>query len=53
MDYAMLAIGLLLLLTCTLGNVASDIRTKILVRFIPLCASLILLINSLNNLNII
>ena len=53
MNYAMLAIGLLLLLTCTLGSVSIDIWSKILFRFIPLCASLILLINSLNNLNLI
>ena len=47
MDYTMLALGLLLLLTCTIGRVSKDIWSKILFRLIPLCASLVLLINAL------
>ena len=53
MDYAMLLLGLLLIFTCTMGTVADDILSKVLFRTIPLVASLLLIINSLNNLNII
>jgi hypothetical protein len=53
MDYAMLTSGLALLTTCTLGNVARDIGSKLLFRMIPLVAAVILIINSLNNLNVI
>ena len=53
MDYAMLTLGLLLLPTCTLGSVSKDSGSKILFRLIPMCASIILLIVSLDNLNFI
>ena len=53
MDYVMLMAGLALLVTCTIGVVDGDITSKVIFRLIPLSASLVLLLNSLSNLDVI
>jgi hypothetical protein len=53
MDYAMIISGASLIITCSMGVVSNNFYSKILFRLIPMAASVILLINGLNNLNII
>jgi hypothetical protein len=53
MGYAMLIAGSALLLTCSHGDVSHDFWSKVIFRLIPLAASVVLLLNALNNLNVI
>lgn len=49
----MLVMGCLLLLTVTMGEVSSNITSKVVFRLIPLCSSIVLLLVSMTNLGII
>jgi hypothetical protein len=53
MDYTMLIAGSALLFTCTTFEVSNEFWTKVVFRLIPLAASVVLLLNALNNLNVI